>query len=98
MLSSGFASSTRKSALLFVSIVPAAVIRRNCAPLRVAAVITCIGVIPAATIEMRVRVDDRRHDGLAGEVHARGPSGDAGVSGAAHLREPVAAHDERLAL
>ena len=50
MLSSGFASSTRKSALLLASIVPTSVRRRNCAPLRVAATITCIGVIPAATM------------------------------------------------
>src|SRR5438094_676402 len=50
MVSSGLASSTMKSALLFASIVPASVIRRNCAPLRVAATMTCIGVIPAATM------------------------------------------------
>ena len=30
--------------------------------------------------EMRVRIDDRRHHGLAGEVHARGASGDADVA------------------
>src|SRR5207248_11292039 len=50
MSSNGFPSSTRKSALLFGSIVPVSVILRNCAPLPVAATMTCIGVIPAATM------------------------------------------------
>ena len=36
--------------LLLVSIVPVSVILRNCAPLLVAATITCAGVIPAATM------------------------------------------------
>ena len=44
---------------------------------------------------MRVRVDDRRHHGLAGEVHARRARGHAHVAGAADLREAIPAHDER---
>jgi hypothetical protein len=50
MSSSGFASSTMKSALLLDAITPVSVIFRNSAPLLVAATITCAGVIPAATI------------------------------------------------
>src|SRR6185503_2847409 len=50
MSSSGLPSSAMKSALLFASIVPASLIFRNSAPLRVAATITCIGVIPAAVM------------------------------------------------
>ena len=50
MSSNGFASSTMKSALLFGSIVPVLLILRNCAPLLVAATITCVGLIPAATM------------------------------------------------
>src|SRR5580765_890825 len=50
MSSSGLASSTMKSALLPACKVPASAMRRNSAELRVAATITCIGVIPAATM------------------------------------------------
>src|SRR5262249_41210907 len=50
MSSSGLASSTMKSALLPASSVPASAIRRNWAPLRVAATTTCAGVIPASTM------------------------------------------------
>src|SRR2546423_2998762 len=50
MSSNGFASSTMKSALLFGSIVPVLLILRNCAPLLVAATITCVALIPAATM------------------------------------------------
>ena len=49
----------------------------------------------ARLAEMLVRVDDRRHHGLAGEVHARRARGDAHVGGAADLREAIAADDER---
>ena len=50
MSSSGLASSTMKSALLPACSVPASAIRRNSAELRVAATMTCIGVIPASTM------------------------------------------------
>ena len=50
MSSSGLASSTMKSALLPASSVPASASRRNSAELRVAATMTCIGVIPASTM------------------------------------------------
>ena len=49
----------------------------------------------ARLAEMRVRVDDRRHHGLAGEVDSRRARGNAHVAGAADLREAVPAHDER---
>src|SRR5262252_991490 len=40
---------------------------------------------------MRVRVEEHRHDRLAGEVDARGP----GRHGAADLRDLRTAHDQR---
>src|SRR5262249_44364290 len=45
----------------------------------------------ASRAQMRVRVDEHRHHGFAGEVDARC----AGGHGAAHLRDLRAAHDQR---
>src|SRR5437870_13066683 len=50
MLSNGFASRTMKSALIPASSVPESVIRTKPAEFRVAATMTCIGVIPATTM------------------------------------------------
>jgi hypothetical protein len=41
-----------------------------------------------------VRVDDRRHHRLAGEVHVPGPGRHRNVAGPTDLRDPRAIHDQ----
>jgi hypothetical protein len=45
--------------------------------------------------EVRVSIDDRRHDGLASEIHAGGPRRNLQLTGSADLDETGAVDDER---
>ena len=45
-------------------------------------------------VQMKVSVDDRRHDGLAAKVHASGSVGYLHGALRAHLREEAIVHDE----
>jgi hypothetical protein len=48
----------------------------------------------AGVAGMGVRVDDRRHHGLADEAHAPGAGRHRDVGGAAHLHDSRAVHDQ----